>query len=294
MKQPSFRLLPLPLRKARGLALIAVLLLVSLLSVLAVGVLESVRRHAQLAQRSFEAVQLQEVADSALRIELLELSAPAAGSTSPPSIGAHQTSHSTMVLGVAVTLTIGFEAGRIDLNAADRDLLTAVFAASDFSADDAATLAERIIDWRDPDDQRTSQGAERPEYQSAGRHDGPRNRPFKTITEVRRVLGMENVSDELLDAFTVYSHVAGVRESAAPPAVTRALHWADGRQQSISLAPTALRHESVTRNLAGELLRVAACIDGPEQHLCRIAVVRMTGNPQRPWQVFKWETASHL
>ena len=292
MNQPPSRLLPLPFHRARGLALIAVLLLVSVLSVLAVGVLGSVRRHAQLAQRSFEAVQLQEVADSALRIRLLELSEPAPGSGAPRPLGVSSTS----VLGIAVVLTIGLEAGRIDLNAADRDLLVAAFAANHFSIDDAGTLAERILDWRDADDGRTSQGAERPEYQSAGRQDGPRNGPFESVSEVRRVLGLENLSDELLGAFTVYSHVASVRESAAPPVVMRALQWADSRQLGghrwINHEIKVPQQNSAARTLAGELLRMAACIDGLEGHLCRVVVVRITGNPQTPWQVFKWETAS--
>jgi general secretion pathway protein K len=265
-------------------------MLVSLLSVLAVGVVESVRRHAQLAQRSVEAVQMQESADSALRVRLLELSAAAPGNGAAISPGMD----STNVLGVAVSLKIEMEAGRVDLNSADRDLLTAVFAANSFSADDAAALAERVVDWRDADDQRTAQGAERPEYQRAGQ-DGPGNRPFESISEVRRVLGLENLSAELLDAFTVYSHVAGVRENAAPPAVLRALQWADkkklGGRQWLNQQASGSLQSSATRNLAGELLRLTACIDASEQRLCRIAIVRLTGDAQRPVQVFRWETA---
>jgi general secretion pathway protein K len=280
-----------PRRKVRGLALIAVLMLVSLLSVLAVGVVESVRRHSQLVQRSVERLQMQESADSALRIRLLELSASTPGSSPSMSAGAEPTT----VLGVTVSLQSEMETGRVDLNTADHDLLMAVFAASDFSADQASSFAERIIDWRDADDLQTEHGAERTEYQRAGRFDGPRNGPFESVSEVRRVLGLENLSAEVLDAFTVYSHLGEVRQSAAPPVVTRALQWADrkklGGRQWLDRDGGTSQLAASRSNPAGELLRLTACVDSQGQRLCRVAIVRMTGDAQRPTQVFRWETA---
>lgn len=278
-------------RSTRGVALIAVLWLVSLLTVLAVGTLESVRRHGQLAQRSFEAVRLREIADSAIRVRLLELSEPAAGLPTLPIVG----KRSMAVYGIPVALTVELEAGRIDLNDAGVELLTAAFAANEYPADEALSLAQRIIDWRDADDERRPRGAERPEYQREGRRDGPRNAPFEAVSEIRRVLGAGKVTEDLLDAFTVYSHNASVREDSAPRVVARALRWADERQLGGHRWMTDQPPQVIgaaAASLVGEVVRLTACTGVPASHLCREAVVRLTGRPQRPTQVFAWETVA--
>jgi hypothetical protein len=60
------------------------------------------------------------------------------------------------------------------INTTDRDLLTALFAANGWSESDASSMAARIIDWRDSDDESKEGGAESRECQTArrGRHHG--------------------------------------------------------------------------------------------------------------------------
>ena len=86
------------------------------------------------------------------------------------------------------------------------------------------------------------------------------------------------------------------RATAAPAAVRRALMWADRRQSgghrwltdepqigagSLAADPTAL---------IGEVLRVQACLRGSAAVRCRVATVRLTGNINKPLQVFEWKT----
>lgn len=286
-----FQNLQLPGRKAgRGVVLIAVLLLISLLTVLALGALEITRRHGHLARHSFELVQAGEFADSAIRLAILKMA------TTPPDSPRDSTpiARTLDVFGQAVSVHPELEAGRIDLNFANESLLTAAFAGNGFNEEDAAGLAQRIIDWRDLDDEVTGeQGAERGEYRGAGRS-GPRNGPFENISELRQVLGADQVTDELLRAFTVYSHLPEVRRDAAVTPAINALRWAQAKQLSrrtgINSEVPAGAPVSLAPRLAGEVVRLRACASVENVQGCRIAIVRFTGNAVQPVLVLMWQT----
>lgn len=242
-----------------GIALVGVLCIVSLLTVLAIGALEATRRYGQLAHRSFEAAQASELADSAIRIAILELTAPApqTAAAPPPS------SLNVRVFGQQIAVQIEREARRVDLNVAEAATLTSVLTSQEMQQADAETLAARIVDWRDSDDEMGVRGAERTEYRRAGRSSGLRNAAFETVSEVRQVLGAEALTDEALDAFTVYSHA---REAQA-------------------------QGFSEEGRLAGEAARLVACAAVERTSVCRVAIVRFTGNRAQPTLVYSWHSS---
>lgn len=284
------RRLPLRPDASRGVALIAVLAIVSLLAVLAIGVVEGTRRHGQLIRRSIEAYQAQELADSAIRLALLELSAPPISNVH--NVAAH--SRTQNIFGRDIRVQLDYEAGRIDLNAADEYLLTAAFAGNGFPESEAREFAHRVIDWRDVDDVMQLHGAEREDYRHAGRASGPRNGPLETVTELLQVLGAEKVDGRTLDAFTVYSHSTLVRQGAAPAAVMSALRWANAQQLAgrtwLSADNSGSKGLSDRQSLASEVVRLRACANSAELTTCRVAIVRFTGSREQPVLVFSWRT----
>jgi general secretion pathway protein K len=268
----------------RAAALIAVLCLLSLLTVLALGALNAARRHARMASTSFALIQQREFADSALRLTILELS-------DPYQINNRSMRRRFTLFDRNVTVEIQREAGRIDLNFADELLLTAAFAGNGIGEKEARGLAARIIDWRDADDMPGQQGAERGEYRLANRPVTPRNGPFETVSELLLVMGAEQLSESLLDTFTVYSHLPNVTQDAAGPEVMNALRWAQAQQLGVR---TWLRTDNATGggawegNVTGEVLRLRACTRQDVIETCRVAVVRLTGDPVTPALVFVW------
>ena len=90
--------------------------------------------------------------------------------------------------------------------------------------DQQAKLVGAIIDWRDPDDLLSIEGAEKKEYQDAGLLYQPRNKPFQTVEELQMVLGMdERVYNWLEPIITVYSGQAQVNLKLAANKVLRVL-----------------------------------------------------------------------
>lgn len=277
-----------PLKSSRSrqcaAALVAVLCLLSLLTVLALGALNAARRHAQLASTSFKLIQQRELADSALRLTILDLAAPS-------EVKTRSLDRRFKLFDRAVTVDVQREAGRIDLNFADQLLLTAAFAGNGIGENEARSLAARIIDWRDADDTPGERGAERDAYRSASRVLGPRNGPFETVSELMLVPGAESLPERLLEAFTVYSHLSDVAPGTAVPEVMNALRWAQAKQLG---GRTWLREGAVTEtgipegSLAGEALRLRACTKLDAIETCRVAILRLTGDPVKPVLVFSW------
>jgi general secretion pathway protein K len=90
----------------------------------------------------------------------------------------------------AVTLFVTDESGRIDLNGADPALLAGLARAAGLSALPPASFAARVADWRDGDDERSPGGAEAGDYASAGLDHRPQNDAFRSVADLRWLLGL--------------------------------------------------------------------------------------------------------
>jgi general secretion pathway protein K len=129
-----------------------------------------------------------------------------------------------MVGDATVAVTVLDEAGKVDLNYAPEELLLNVLAGLGVDGDAAASLADAIADWRDPDDLKRLRGAEAAEYRRAGLSATPSNAPFAAVSELRLVLGMTpEIYRRLAPLVTVYARSPRVNPVSAPAAVVRAL-----------------------------------------------------------------------
>src|SRR5262245_57379752 len=132
-----------PRSRVRGLALVLVLSLVTLLSLLATAALALTRSHATLAARTRETVVAQTIADSAMHLLRWQASAPAEADRARTlgNIG------ELTLFGQRVPVRIELEQMRIDLNVADADLIAAALARGAPAGADVQSLAARILDW---------------------------------------------------------------------------------------------------------------------------------------------------
>jgi general secretion pathway protein K len=268
-------------RRARGVALVAVLLLVAGLVAIATAVVALTVSQRRAAQRSHEAEARRERLDGALRVALAEIAfGKAEGPYWHPRVP-----RIVEVGGQRVEVSLERESGRIDLNMADEKYLVAGLVAAGRTEGEARTGAVRIRDWIDADDEPTGrEGAERDDYRRAGRSYEPRNGSMETLEEVRQVLGLEGLSDAALDVFTVYSQQ---REPAMSEASAE-LRVALGGVGSIPAIAIQLPNPADPVSYAGSVIRLQAC-EGGKTEGCRIAVVRVTGSSRQPWQILRWQ-----
>ncbi len=139
--------------------------------------------------------------------------------------------------GARIVIAIEDEAGKVDLNRADETLLRYLLAGLGHSPSEASRLADRILDYRDPDELRRLNGAEREEYRRAGIALGPADGPFLTVDELAQVLGMPAAAAErLLPLVTVDSGTPGIDLGVAPIELVSVLHRGLTGAQDLSSA----------------------------------------------------------
>ncbi|HET6604078.1 MAG TPA: type II secretion system minor pseudopilin GspK [Xanthomonadaceae bacterium] len=93
--------------------------------------------------------------------------------------------------GAGLEIRITDESGKIDLNGADPQTLDLFFQSLGVDPLESARIADAIVDWRDPDDLLSPNGAEDPEYEAAGLPYGAKDALFDTVSELQQVLGVD-------------------------------------------------------------------------------------------------------
>jgi general secretion pathway protein K len=211
--------------------------------------------------------------------------------------------------GRAIMVSIQDESGKVDLNAADWNTLTHVFATEGLDLTAAQTLADRVTDWRDNDNDRRPNGAEVDDYRSAGRKFLPRNAPFQRVDELRLVMGVQGAFyRKLAPIVTVYSHRPYINMATAPEIVRTALQGLEGDSSmvvNIGADPTGQSSAAIVNGVVGPSISLAGWSFTIRAQVplasgagfVREVVVGFTGNPQQQywlendWQI--WESAEH-
>ena len=205
--------------------------------------------------------------------------------------------------GTEVRFEIRDELGRIDLNYADTPLLIGLFRAAGVAAGEADKIADRILDWRDPDDLRRLNGAEASDYEHAGLPNHPRNAPFQTVEELKLVLGVTPALFHRVEpVLTVYSGKPLIDPRVASPLARQALAGGNVQRRSGPLADPQGRWLNnrgagtvdPSLSLNGRAFRIGIEFMLGKTRILREAVVRLTGDPSKPYWLLCWRTPTEL
>jgi len=200
------------LARQEGLALVAVLWIVAALMVTATGVIYAVRGEVRTAASFREMAVAGALGEASVVLAASELAASRNRDSRLQRFDM-TFEQSTVVVSV-VPLT-----GLIDLNAAAEPLLTDMIAvAGGVDRSRAINLAQRIVDWRDTDEQARPDGAENSAYAAAGSPFRTRGGPFEAPEDLLQVLGMDyDLYVRLRPLFTVHLRGNGRVDPAAAP-----------------------------------------------------------------------------
>jgi len=206
--------------RSRGIALVAVLWISSLLALLAAGTVSSSRTDVHLAYNLLEQAEARALADAGVHQALYELL------TRP---GGQQWQNGAVSLQFAiddgdVQFRLRDEDAKLDLNAASTELFVGLFSAIGLEEDQALAFADRIQDFRDQDSDPQPFGAEDDAYLAAGQVAGAADRPFLEVSELSDVLGITDaVYQRIKPHVTVYADVDGIDASRAAMMTLQAL-----------------------------------------------------------------------
>ena len=207
---------------ARGMALIAVLWIVSLLALMATGAGGSGRISSRLAFNAVESAKARLLAEAGINRAIYHLLRTDPDSS---SLANGSLNMSFKLLDEPVAVLVRDEDGKIDVNAASEELMAGLMTAVGVdSSETAAALAARIVDFRDEDGDALPSGAEDPAYEAAGLAQEAADRPLRHLEELRQVLGMSNaLYERLRPHLTVYTNADGLDPSRASDTVLAAL-----------------------------------------------------------------------
>ena len=209
----------LPFRASSGVALIVVLWAVSLISAAMLGLAAILQ--GQLGQEivSLQSARAGLVAESGIQMALNSQVAPAEIKQASTQLNQRLSDGWKIPVHFEVGDLQG-EEGKLNMNAlllgdkarAQR-VLQNLFAAWGVNLSTSTRLIDTLIDWVDSDSLTQPQGAEEEDYEKRKKM-GPRNGPFESIDELKKVIGWEEMAKEAalgpqgvvnpLKKFTIY------------------------------------------------------------------------------------------
>jgi general secretion pathway protein K len=189
-----------------------------------------------------------------------------------------------------IEVSVESEAAKIDLNLAPRDLLAALMRTQGVAPGDAGEIADRIVAWRSPlAPGEPDQAADA--YRDAGRSYVPTHSPFRSVDELRLVVGMTDpLQAAVAPAVTVYSRSAAVDRQVAGDLVLQSLKDAgDALAGSQADARNQGQASGIDRApVLGEALTITASATGDGVAMMRSATIRVTGDRRVPYWVLAW------
>ncbi len=185
-----------------------------------------------------------------------------------------------------VSIVIRDESGKVDLNAAREPLLVALVAGIGVPHEQAVRLAAAIVDYRDPDDIRVPEGAERGQYLEAGRLTGPKNAAFDTPQELAQVLGFDTaIVEMLLPHVTVHSGLPGIDPAKASPELLQVLSRGRGASRSVISTHSGLPADMVAASSQRVFAIVAQAAGERGGKFARKTIVRIGSSGPIPFVV---------
>lgn len=171
----------------RGMALVLVLWILTLLTIMAGSFTLSMRREAAVISSIKDAAEALAIAEAG--IALAQDMLLNEGQRQP-----WKKDGTIYQLGFAdaeVRLQLFNERGKVDINLADEEQLTTLLAHLGIEGQQQSALVDAILDWRDNNDLVRINGAESDQYEEQGLQYAPRNAAFKNIDEFQLVLGVD-------------------------------------------------------------------------------------------------------
>ncbi|MEP6634158.1 MAG: type II secretion system minor pseudopilin GspK [Luteimonas sp.] len=275
--------------KSRGIALLLVMWLIALLTALVGAFALSSRIESMQGHVLTQGVVADQAARAGLEYAMVRISDPDPTRQWLPD----GRPYAWRFDNAAVTVRIVDETGKVDLNAAEAPLLSALMRTVGAEPDVATDLASAIIDWRDPDSLTQPQGgAEDPQYAAAERPYGAKDAPFDTVAEVEQVLGMTpELFAKLAPHLTVYTGQAEPDQTYASAEVL----------QAMGVDPTAILQQREGTPAPGQQSLVgsgsgtysidsrARLPDGRESALRVVVRAGASGVPGSAYTPLRWE-----
>ncbi len=286
------------MRANKGLALIVVLWVLTLLTIMASSFALTIQRESAIISAHKESAMGLALAEAGVNYAILML-------LNTNEMQRWQANHSLYEIEFAekrIRILIADEAGKINLNKATKEQLRQLLNPIVSDRELADSLSDAIIDWRDSDDIKRLKGAEKDQYAAAGLTYKPRNNAFESIEELQMVMGMNaDIYQKLAPMLTVYSTATGIYAPSASREILLSLPDVSADQVDAYLLQRAEQQrnaEPVTvpnwANTGGTQSKVygiytEVMIAKGVTETMRVIMRQQTARNGLPYQLLKWD-----
>ncbi|MBL0142244.1 MAG: general secretion pathway protein GspK [Betaproteobacteria bacterium] len=293
-----------PPSRERGVALVLVVFVVTLLLVVAGSFAYSVRIDARAARNAALIAKGEALAQAAISRTAIEMFKTPG---SPEVWKREDLPRQWTFDGAEISVRFTDESAKIDINSANNELLKGLFRYAGLGEEEAVKLLDALLDWRDADSLRRPFGAEEPEYAQAGLKGRPADYPFQATEELQLVLGMRpEVYQRIAPMITVYSRQPGVNPYYATRGVLLAIPGVTAEQVDAYIAErdAALRDQRLLpaftaagafasyAQAGAATIRADVTVDGHLKVAREAVIVISPQFPRRPYAVLAWREPS--
>ena len=264
------------IKPARGMVLPYVLWAILIVSSIAMAVLPQSVTAARIERNAWDRFERSMAMEAALHNAVFNLIA--AENMTEARIGA---ARPCRFGDYAFEIIVEDELGKVDLNAADENLIRRALRAAGAGPSTADAIAADIVEWRG-DETRPSNRQEN------------RNGPFQSIEETRLIEGMtDNLYDGLAPLVTVHAQARFVDPATAPPPLLRALPGlGPGRIAEIMKRRTGSPEDEdetapLHQPMNGRAFTISVTMREPARPISAQTIVRLTGNPNEFYWVME-------
>ena len=222
MRRPASRT-----RSEHGFALLIALWTLVLIALIVTYMVSAGREQTRLASNLRTEAVLSAAADGAIQQAIFHVL-----DKSPAHWAADGAPHRIAAGSAWIEVRITSEAGKVNLNTAPPELLTALLLETGSPPGVARSIAMNIAAWRTPGVQAVDLSSA---YRAAGRDYSPPNAPFESIQELGNVLGVTPAILQRISPYLTIWHDGNPDPAIAAPPVQRALEDLNGR------SPTGIR-----------------------------------------------------
>ncbi len=261
-----------------GFVLVSVIWIAGLLAVMATAFTIGIRSYTLAGRNVIQGERAQAIADGMATYQALKLaSLDLSGNLQLTSGIASACRWSDTA---RVTVRVQDQGGLVDLNTASPVLIGRLLEGLGLAAADASAVQADLQDFRDPDHDAQSGGAEPAVYRD--RKHGPRNGPISVVEELDQIPGLtEKLRTTLRRVTTVSSQQMGFDLERAPEELLKLL------QLSGPIDPNAQAFASPSPRRVYAIETAAELPDG--SRFTRRALIALLRQPERPFAILAWQ-----
>lgn len=259
----------------RGVALIIVLWLVSLLTIMGLSHARNVHIESRLVENQINQVESRALTEAGVYHAIFQLIS-ASGSTRQ-----YRNLQQVEFESGRVNVSIQDATGLFDLNTGPASILEQILEHAGVASSKRLALVDAVLDWRDADDFRHVNGAEKSDYRLAGLSWEPRNARFLAVEELRYVLGMtDEIYKKVSPYLTIHSSKNMVDINHAPAWLITAL----------GLPMAGDSNETIKALDHGSIYRISAWTSKGERAAASVeATVKISAAGDSPYRIYSWK-----